>query len=67
MRYAYFGDLRRLAIDDGSTVTVYDTLDHRSAASRSSSRASRSMSMSSQHGPIDLASLPVVSSEPSQR
>ncbi|HUP79457.1 MAG TPA: SHOCT domain-containing protein, partial [Pirellula sp.] len=27
-RYAYFAGMRRLAISDGQSVTVYDTLDH---------------------------------------
>jgi hypothetical protein len=67
MRYAYFGSLRRLAIDDGSTVTVYDTLDHQIGGFSQQQSGSRSMSMSSQHGPVDLASLPVVSTEPSRR
>jgi hypothetical protein len=67
LRYAYFGRLRRLAIDDGSTVTVYDTLDHQIGGFSQQQSGSRSMSMSSQHGPVDLASLPVVSTQPSRR
>ncbi|NUZ05857.1 SHOCT domain-containing protein [Piscinibacter koreensis] len=67
MRYAYFGDQRRLAIDDGRTVTVYDTLDHRIGGFSQQQSATRTMTMSSQHGPIDIASLPVVSTAPSRR
>ena len=29
MRYAFFPESRRLAIDDGGRITVYDTGDHR--------------------------------------
>ncbi len=62
MRYAYFGDARRLAVDRGGKVTVYDTLDHQIGGVSQQQSGSASLTFSSQHGPIDLATLPVVSS-----
>ena len=60
MRYAYFEQDRRLAIDDGSRIVVYDTQDHRISGVSQQQSTSHSLTFSSQHGPIDLASLPVV-------
>ena len=60
MRYAYFEQERRLAIDDGGRIVVYDTRDHRISGVSQQQSTSRSLTFSSQHGPIDLASLPVV-------
>ena len=60
MRYAYFERERRLAIDDGGRIVVYDTQDHRISGVSQQQSTSRSLTFSSQHGPIDLASLPVV-------
>jgi Short C-terminal domain len=62
VRYAYFAQLRRLAIDIGGKVTVYDTLDHEIGGFSQQQSGRASLSFSSQHGPIQLASLPVVSS-----
>lgn len=60
MRYAYFSDARRLAVDCGGKVTVYDTLDHQIGGVSQQQSGSASLTFSSQHGPIDLATLPVV-------
>lgn len=60
MRYAVFGDAHRLAIDEGGRVTVYDTLDHRIGGASQQQSGSSRLSFSSQHGPIELDSLPVV-------
>jgi len=60
MRYAYFAEARRLAIDVAGTVTLYDTLDHRISGFSQQQPGSGSMSFHDQHGPIALASLPVV-------
>jgi hypothetical protein len=60
VRYAYFARARRLAIERGGVVTLYDTLDHEiSGVSRPQSPSS-ALRFTSQHGPIDLASLPVL-------
>lgn len=62
VRYACFAQARRLVIDIGGTVTVYDTLDHRISGVSQQQSAGATLNFSSQHGPIDVASLPVVSS-----
>ena len=62
VRYAYFALARRLAIDIGGTVTVYDTLDHEIGGFSQQQSVGASLSLSSQHGPIQVASLPVISS-----
>ena len=61
VRYAYFANARRLAIEAHGRVTVYDTLDHQiGGVSQQQSRGS-SLSFDSQHGRVDLAALPVIS------
>jgi hypothetical protein len=59
-RYAYFAEARRLAIDVGGRVTVYDTLDHRINGVAQQQSNTTSLSFSSQHGIVEVASLPVV-------
>ena len=61
MRYAYFADARRLAVDRGGRVTVYDTLDHGISGVSQQQSGSATLRFSSQHGSVDLESLPVVS------
>ncbi|RDE48928.1 MAG: SHOCT domain-containing protein [Candidatus Accumulibacter meliphilus] len=61
VRYAYFAQARRLAIDVGGTVTVYDTLDHQIGGFSQQQSVGGTLSFSSQYGLIDVASLPVVS------
>jgi hypothetical protein len=61
VRYAYFAQARRLAIDVGGTVTVYDTLDHQIGGFSQQQSVGGSLSFSSQYGLIDVASLPVLS------
>lgn len=58
MRYAYFAGPRRLALDLGGEVSVYDTLDHQIGGVSQQQSGGSSLTFSSQHGPIDLASLP---------
>jgi hypothetical protein len=62
VRYAYFAQARRLAIDVNGTVTVYDTLDHQIGGFSQQQSVGGTLSFSSQYGLIDVASLPVVSS-----
>jgi hypothetical protein len=59
-RYAYFAASRRLAIDDGSGVIVYDTLDHaiRGVSQQQSTRSS--LAFESQRGIVDVSALPRV-------
>jgi hypothetical protein len=63
IRYAYFAAPRRLAIDAGGRVTVYDTLDHRIGGVSQQQSAHASLTFSSQHGAVDVATLPLVSGE----
>jgi hypothetical protein len=61
VRYAYFAQPRRLAIEVNGKVTVYDTLDHQiSGFSQQQSRGA-SLTFASQHGLVAVASLAVVS------
>ncbi|WP_019997909.1 hypothetical protein [Aureimonas ureilytica] len=59
VRYAAFPEARRLAIEEGGKVTVYDTGDHRiSGVSQSQSGSGPgSLRFTSQKGEIDLGSL----------
>ena len=60
VRYAYFAQPRRLAIEVNGKVTIYDTLDHQiSGFSQQQSRGA-SLTFASQHGLVAVASLPVV-------
>lgn len=60
VRYAYFAQARRLAIEINGSVTVYDTLDHQIGGFSQQQAGAGSLSFSSQYGLIDVASLPVV-------
>jgi hypothetical protein len=62
VRYAYFAQARRLVIDVGGTVTVYDTLDHQIGGFSQQQSVGGTLSFNSQYGLIDVASLPVISS-----
>jgi hypothetical protein len=62
VRYAYFGQARRLVIDVGGTVTVYDTVDHQIGGFSQQQSFGGTLSFNSQYGLIDVASLPVISS-----
>lgn len=61
VRYAYFAQARRLAIEVNGHVTVYDTLDHQIGGFSQQQSIGGSLSFNSQYGLIDVASLPVVS------
>ncbi|MDX1927958.1 MAG: SHOCT domain-containing protein [Pirellulaceae bacterium] len=61
MHYAYFAAPRRLAVKTGSSVWVYDTLNHQIGGFAQQQGSNGGISFSSQFGTIDLSSLPVVS------
>jgi hypothetical protein len=61
VRYAYFAQSRRLAIDVNGTVTVYDTLDNQIGGFSQQQSYGGSFTFSSQYGLVDVASLPVIS------
>jgi hypothetical protein len=66
VRYAYFAKARRLAIEVLGSTTVYDTLDHQIGGFSQQQSASGSLGFTSQHGLIDVATLPVVSGDGQQ-
>ncbi len=59
MRYAYFADEKRLAVDEGGgKVTVYDTAGHKvSGVQQHQSGGSKKLVISSEQGEMDLGSL----------
>jgi hypothetical protein len=61
VRYAWFEQARRLAIDVNGTVTVYDTLEHRIGGFSQQQSYGGSLTFTSQYGLVDVGSLPVVS------
>jgi hypothetical protein len=61
VRYAYFAQARRLAIELGGRVTIYDTLDHQIGGFSQQQSHGGSLTFSSQYGLVDVASLPVLS------
>ncbi|SDW18118.1 SHOCT domain-containing protein [Thiocapsa roseopersicina] len=61
VKYAYFAEARRLAVNTGGDVWVYDTLDHQIGGFSQQQGMGGSISFGSQYGTIDLGRLPVVS------
>lgn len=60
VRYAYFGDSRRLAVTTGGAPWVYDTLDHRIGGFGQQQGGGQSITFTSQYGTVNLSTLPVV-------
>ena len=60
MRYAIFPDKRRLVIDDGRRRTIYDTGSHQIHGISQQQSGDRTISFTSQAGPVKLADLAVV-------
>lgn len=64
-RYAYFPGPRRLAVDHGGQVTVYDTLDHNiGGVQQQQGGPAGSQSFTSQFGTFTVDSLPIVCPQP---
>ena len=61
LRYAVFPATRRLAVDYGGVVTVYDTLDHQIGGVSQQQSGDQSLTFTSQYGTVRVADLPVVS------
>jgi hypothetical protein len=61
VRYAYFAGARRLAVETGGQVWVYDTMDHQIGGFYQQQGSAGSILFTSQHGTVNLSSLPVVS------
>ena len=60
VRYACFAGERRLAVETGGSVWVYDTLDHQIGGFAQQQGAGGSITFTSQYGTVQLAGLPVV-------
>jgi hypothetical protein len=60
VRYAYFANARRLAVETGNNVGVYDTQDHQIGGFSQQQGMGSSILFTSQHGTVSLSSLPVV-------
>ena len=58
VRYAFFPEKGRLAIDKSGRVEVYDTLDHSIQGFGQQQGGGSSLTFSSQHGPVRIDSLP---------
>jgi len=63
LHYAVFPGTRRLAVDKGGTVTIYDSGDHRISGFSQQQGSGQSVTFTSQHGLVRLADLKVVSPE----
>ncbi len=61
VRYAYFAGTRRLAVDVGGHVWVYDTLEHQIGGFSQQQGVGGSITFTSQYGTVNLADLPVLS------
>lgn len=61
VRYAYFAQARRLAIDLHGQVTIYDTLDHQIGGFSQQQSYGGSLTFSSQYGLVEVSRLPVLS------
>jgi hypothetical protein len=61
VRYAYFNQKRRLAVELNGDVTVYDTLDHQISGVSQQQGRGGSLTLTSQHGTVGISTLPVVS------
>ncbi|MET0743316.1 MAG: SHOCT domain-containing protein [Microvirga sp.] len=60
MRYAVFPAARRLAIETGGRVTLYDTGDHLLSGVSQQQGLDQRLAFTSQHGSVPLPDLPVV-------
>lgn len=61
VRYAVFPAARRLAIELGGQVTVYDTLDHQIGGVSQQQGSGSTVTFTSQYGVVRVSDLPVVS------
>jgi hypothetical protein len=57
MRYAFFPDKRRLLIDENGKVTTYDSGDHRIGGVSQQDGDHRTLTFTSQNGPVKLDDL----------
>jgi hypothetical protein len=63
VRYAYFANARRLAVEVGGQIRVYDTLDHQIGGFSQQQGMGSSIIFTSQYGAVNLSALPVVADD----
>jgi Short C-terminal domain len=63
MRYAFFPAARRIAIQQGSTVRVYDSGDHQFSGFSQQQGSGQSLTFNSQYGTVRISDLPLVAGE----
>ena len=63
VRYAYFNQTHRLAVELNGHITVYDTLDHQIGGVSQQQGSGGSLTLTSQHGTVSVATLPVISAD----
>jgi Short C-terminal domain len=63
MRYAFFPAARRIAIQHGSAVRVYDSGDHQFSGFSQQQGGGQSLSFNSQYGTVRVSDLPLVAGE----
>lgn len=61
VRYAYFANTHRLAVETNNQVWVYDTLDHQIGGFSQQQGMGGSILFTSQYGTVNLSTLPVIS------
>ena len=61
MRYAYFAQAHRLAVQSNGSVWVYDTQDHQIGGFSQQQSSGGSVTFSSQYGLVDITRLPIIS------
>jgi hypothetical protein len=61
-RYAVFPHVRRLAVERDGQVTIYDTADHQISGVSQQQSHEHSVTFTSQHGPVGIGDLKIVSS-----
>ncbi|MEO6091595.1 MAG: SHOCT domain-containing protein [Novosphingobium sp.] len=64
MRYAVFPGSRRLAVEQGGSITIYHTGDHRIGGVSQQQSGDQSLTFTSQQGLVRLEDLEIVPSEP---
>jgi hypothetical protein len=60
VRYAYFSQAHRLAVEMNGHVTVYDSLDHQIGGVSQQQGSGGSLTFTSQYGTVNVANLPIV-------
>jgi Short C-terminal domain len=61
MRYAYFAAMQRLVLERDGDMAVYDTQDHQIRGVSQQQSAGASIAFTSQHGTVDISTLPRLS------